>query len=324
MSPSLLNPHRWIKTRDAREAFLIELLDALWDGYRARMEHVVTYEEVIQAHGARFFNDHVAFRTLALQKPQTGVASVSRPFEALGYAPAACYEFPDKHLSSIHFQHPRPEFPKLFVSQLKTWELSPSARKTLGKSLARHRPLPDDDILADLRALESVSKKRRSALMKALLRHFRELPWDLPQKKDVLALDKESQFGAWVLVNGYGVNHFTASVDSHGVKALDDIEKVQAALARAGVPMKKEIEGRPGDRLRQTATEAVVLPAKVRDGERTVEIPWTYAYFEVAQRPLLRNPATGRKERFQGFLGAQAANLFDMTRFSPKKTAGVF
>lgn len=311
---NLSSPHRSLKTRDPREIFLAELLDALWEGYRARMEYVLAYEEILRAHGARFFNDHVAFRALAGQRPTAGIPDISRPFEALGYVPTACYEFPDKHLSSIHYQHPRPEFPKIFVSQLKTWELSPEGRRIAGKSLSGRRLPLGDDVLADLRGLDRVSKARRAALMKILLRHFQELPWGLPQKKDVRALDKESQFGAWVLVNGNGVNHFTASVDSHGVRALDDIEKVQAAMKAAGVPMKKEIEGKRGDRLRQTATEAVVLPAKVRDGRRAVEIPWTYAYFEVAQRPLVKNPATGRRERFQGFLGAQATNLFDMTR----------
>jgi hypothetical protein len=313
---SLPAPHGSIRTRDPRESFLAELLDALWEDYRGRMEYVLSYEEILRAHRARFFNDHVAFRSLAGGPANAGISSVSRPFEALGYVPVACYEFPDKHLSSIHFKHPRPEFPKVFISQLKTWELSAESRRILGKSLAGHRAPLGDDLLADLQGLAGVSKKRRADLLKNLLRHFRQLPWEVPQKKDVIALDRESQFGAWVLVNGYGVNHFTASVDSHGVKALDDIEKVQAAFLKAGVPMKKEIEGKRGDRLRQTATEAVVLPAKVRDGRRTVEIPWTYAYFEVAQRPLLKDPATGRRRRFEGFLGAQATNLFDMTRLN--------
>ena len=66
---SLLSPHRSIRSRDPREIFLAELLDALWEGYRARMEYVLAYEEVLRAHGARFFNDHVAFRCLAAQRP---------------------------------------------------------------------------------------------------------------------------------------------------------------------------------------------------------------------------------------------------------------
>src|SRR5438132_9081887 len=105
-----------------------------------------------------------------------------------------------------------------------------------------------------------------------MVRYFEELPWELPQKKDVQELDKESQFAAWVLVNGYDVNHFTASVNSHGVPTLDDVEKVQAAMIGARIPMKKEIEGERGTKLRQTSTEAAVVPVKVKDGSKVVEI----------------------------------------------------
>ena len=140
------------------------------------------------------------------------------------------------------------------------------------------------------------------------------LPWDPPEKNAVLTLDKESQFAAWVLVNGYEVNHFTVSVNSHGVPTLDDVEKVQSAMIAAKIPMKKEIEGERGSKFRQTSTEAVVVPVKVKEGGETFEIPWTYAYFEIADRPLMKNPLTGQMERFEGFLGAQATNLFDMTK----------
>src|SRR5438309_1968147 len=83
--------------------------------------------------------------------------------------------------------------------------------------------------------------------------------WELPQKKDVQELDKESQFAAWVLVNGYDVNHFTASINSHGVESLADIEQTVAAMRGAGIPMKQEIEGAPGTKLRQSSTEAAVI-----------------------------------------------------------------
>ena len=125
-----------------------------------------------------------------------------------------------------------------------------------------------------------------------------------------MALERESQFGAWVLLHGHAVNHFTAAVHAHGVDSLDDIEKTVAALKTAGVPMKPEIEGAPGSKLRQSSTQAVVIPVDMRLGARLVRRPWTYAYFELAERPLRR----GR--RYEGFLGGQAANLFEMTRRS--------
>ena len=39
-----------------------------------------------------------------------------------------------------------------------------------------------------------------------------------------------------------------------------------------------------------------------------------HAYFEIAERPFFKNPVTEKMERFEGFLGAQATKLFDMTK----------
>jgi len=130
----------------------------------------------------------------------------------------------------------------------------------------------------------------------------------------VVALNRESQYAAWVLVHGYNVNHFTSLVNSHGVESLDDLEKTIDALRRAGVPMKPEIEGEPGSKLRQSATEAVTIPVAVMDAAESTTIDWTYAYFELAERNEVLDPQTGRLVRFEGFLGPQATNLFEMTR----------
>ena len=121
-------------------------------------------------------------------------------------------------------------------------------------------------------------------------------------------------YAAWVLVHGYNVNHFTSLINSHGVPALADIEKTISALKSAGVPMKAEIEGERGSKLRQTATEAVTIDVAVHDRGAPANMPWTYAYFELAQRDTVLDPATGKQVRFEGFLGPQATNLFEMTR----------
>ncbi|OGR92309.1 MAG: hypothetical protein A2992_06695 [Elusimicrobia bacterium RIFCSPLOWO2_01_FULL_59_12] len=311
---ALQAPHQQISVQSDKESFLVRLFDTLYARYRERMAYVRMYEELVMSNGGTFVNDHIAFRTLAAEKPALGIFMISRIFEALGYSSAACYEFPDKHFSSIHYQHPNPQFPKLFITQLKTWELSQRARALLQKSLKTHLPHLSDANIASLYNLDKASQAERTRLLRLMVRYFEELPWELPQKKDVQELDQESQFAAWVLVNGYDVNHFTASINSHGADALADIDKTVAAMRRAGIPMKPEIEGEPGTQLRQSSTEAVVIPVPVRDGVRTAEIPWTYAYFEIAERPLMKNPMTGKMERFEGFLGGQAANLFEMTK----------
>jgi hypothetical protein len=311
-------PHAHIQASDERERFLIALFDRLWARYRERVSHVRAYERLIAAHGARFTNDHVAFRTLASDERPSGIFTLARLFEALGYRAAGCYGFPDKHLGSLSFEHARPELPKLFISELKTWELSPPSRKIVARHARVQRPALAQKLLDQLHDLARLSAAQRVKLLATVDQYIARLPWPRPTRKDVLALDEESQFGAWVLVNGHEVNHFTASVDSHGVATLDDIDKVQAAMLAAGIPMKPHIEGAKGSKLRQTSTEAVVLPTAVRVGSRTVEMPWTYAYFEIAERPLLVDPVSGRPERYHGFVDAQATHLFDMTKVSAK------
>ncbi|MBI3012539.1 MAG: DUF1338 family protein, partial [Elusimicrobia bacterium] len=134
------SPHHLIQARSERERFLIELLDILWDRYRKRMVYVRQFEAILRSYGTAFLNDHIAFRTVALQKPLGGIFHVSRIFESLGYVPAACYEFPDKNLSSIHYQHPNPQFPKIFITQLKSWELTPKNQRVLSQVFKSHRP----------------------------------------------------------------------------------------------------------------------------------------------------------------------------------------
>jgi hypothetical protein len=306
-----MGPHAAIPVADDRERFLAALFDCLWDRYRSRVSYVRDYERVIANSGATFVNDHIAFRTIASQVPLTGIVSLSRMFEALGYVAAGCYQFPDKHLSSIHFQHPNGQFPKLFISELRSWELSDAAQAILAKTVRSHRAPLSDGALA---RLSRVDRTTHEELLDIAARQIHDLPWDVPDRHDVLALNAESQFGAWVLVHGYNVNHFTALINSQGTADLADIERTVAALRQAGVPMKGEIEGARGTKLRQTATEAVTIDVSVRDGGQLAVMPWTYAYFELAERGMVTDGETGRSGRFEGFLGPQATNLFEMTR----------
>src|SRR6478672_11316678 len=258
MTTAIIGPHRAIPVSSAREKFCAELFDRLWDRYRQRVSYVQTYEKVIREAGATFVNDHIAFRTFATQQPLAGIATISRIFEALGYRAAGSYHFDDKQLSAIHFQHANLQFPKLFISELRVPELPRDARLLIEKTLRSHRPAIDLETLA---ALTRLDKEPQAAgdLMPMVLKEFHELPWILPAREDVEKLNKVSQYAAWVLVHGYNVNHFTSLINSHGVPTLDDIEKTIAALQQAGVPMKTEIEGERGSKLRQTATEAVTI-----------------------------------------------------------------
>lgn len=311
--------HRAVAGDNEQERFLADVFDRLWDRYRERVNWVREYERVVRAAGGTFVNDHIAFRTIGSQQPAAGIFTLGRIFESLGYRAANCYQFPDKFLSSIHFQHPNGNFPKLFISELQTWKLSRTARETIDRAVKTHRPPLASDVLAEVAALGTSAPNNRDELLATIVREIEELPWQAPAKDEVLAVNKESQFAAWVLVHGYNVNHFTSLINSHGVAALDDIEKTIAALQKAGIPMKAEIEGARGTKLRQTATEAAMVDVPVREGGTVTKMPWTYAYFELAERGDITDPETGKRGRFEGFLGPQATQLFEMTRVDGKR-----
>ncbi len=324
-------PHQTVEATTARERLLIRLFDALWLRYRERVSYVRDYEQVVTSLGATFVNDHIAFRTIAAQQPTAGIVTLARIFEALGYQAAGCYTFPDKHLGAIHYQHSRAGFPKLFISELKTWELSPAAQKIILRTLKEHRAAVPDKTLAALGGLDGgtngqgqgqgqgrgaggrIGNPSYDKLLAQLERVFHQLPWPPPTEKDVLAVNQESQYAAWVLVHGYNVNHFTALINSQGAPELADIEKTIDRLRSAGVPMKSEIEGARGSKLRQTATEAVMIDVAVRNVRKKAKMPWTYAYFELAERGEVADES-GRRGRFEGFLGPQATQLFEMTK----------
>jgi hypothetical protein len=232
----------------------MSLLDQLWERYAAHVPYARTF---VQLAKGQFKNDHVAFRSLDLRP-------IARVFEDLGWKRAGEYDFPETHLNAIHLS--KPGEPRVFVSELRVAELSPRAREIL----AQLPPDPPYDGSAGW---------------------FRG-PNSWPGEKELLELERESQYGAWLLLFGREVNHFTASVP--------DVELWQERMRGAGIPMKDEIEGAPGAGLRQTATKAAPRRVKLRERERD----WPYAYLEIAER----------NGGFDGFVASQARQLFDMTR----------
>jgi hypothetical protein len=233
----------------------MSLLDALWERYAA---HVPYARKFVELAGGDFKNDHVAFRSLNLEP-------IARVFEKLGWKRAGAYDLEDVHVNAIHLS--KPGEPRIFVSELRVGELSKRARQILARLPAG--PEPGADLAAWFCA-----------------------PAEPPLESELLELEKETQYGAWLLLFGREANHFTASVD--------EVEVWQRRMIEAGIPMKDEIEGEPGAPLRQTATRAAERVVQLRERKRK----WPYAYLEIAQR------APG----FDGFVVKQARQLFEMTK----------
>jgi len=299
----------------AKTSFAADLLARMWEDYAARVPYAKIYQNMLAELGGTFVNDHMAFRTLALtvNGHNLGIPIVKRIWDALGFQEQGAIEFPDTHLFARYVQHPEPDFPKIFISELRVDELPAETATLIRETVASFRPLLTDD---DIRALENLDSQSSYSpeLLDRVFAFFKTVPWE-PVREDIVhKVNDVSQYGAWVLLHGYNVNHFTGYVNRHGVSPIDDIEGLVAELRKRGVPMKDEIEGAPGSKLRQTATHAVRVPVTVRKADGSLgQIDWTYAYMEFAQRGYVED-ASGQKVLFQGFLGPQAKQLFEMTR----------
>jgi Domain of unknown function (DUF1338) len=240
------------------------LLDVLWDRYADLVPYAREFQRLA---GGRFRTDHVAFRSL--RRRGSGVEVFGPVFERLGWHRAAAYEVPDARISAVHFSHPA-GLPRIVVSELVPEGLSYRARDVLAQLPSDPPPPEDLSELADWFRPPDV--------------HFSE--------HDVIDLEEESHYGAWLLLFGREPNHFTA--------AVDDIEAWAGRLREAGVPMRAEIEGASSSPLRQIATQAALRPVGFRDGERD----WPYGFFELAER----------REGFDGFIPGQSRQILEITR----------
>ena len=305
----------------SRIQIALELWDRLWQTYRRRVPYARIYQRLIEEAGGAIANDHIAFRSLRLdlETPEgtidLGISYLAQIVESLGYEAAGEYQFPNRHLYARHYLHPdlhRFDLPKLFISELLVGELPDAAARSIRKTVASGNFA---NVRSLRQAMENVSSDRDLQQVVDLLETVFTRPWNPPLRSIVEAVNPVSQYGAWVLLHGYAVNHFTGYVNAHQTTRFPDIESTARALAAEGIPMKAAIEGSRGSGLRQTATQAATEMVAVRDDTTgaTIQIPWTYAYFEIAERnPVEVTP--GRTELFEGFLGPQADRLFEMTR----------
>ncbi|MGA7954176.1 MAG: DUF1338 domain-containing protein [Gloeobacterales cyanobacterium] len=286
-----------------------QLWQKLWEDYKLRVSYARIYEDMLHEVGGMVVNDHIAFRSLRLRVEgrNLGIAYLESVVKFLGYEMAGEYIFPDQKLYARHYQHPEQEklnLPKLFISELMVELLPEAIAKMIEKTVTPGK-------LFDTWDLERwIETAQVNQFQKIFTR-----PWPAPLKSVVEAVHEVSQYGAWVLIHGYAVNHFTGYINRQHAPQYPDIESTTHALAQRGIPMKATIEGNVGSGLRQTATQAVTEMVPVYDDASGLltRIPWPYAYYEIAERNVVE-VAPGQKALFEGFLGPQARNLFEMTR----------
>lgn len=301
-----------------KEVITEQLLDRLWASYCQRVSYAQRYTELVASKGGKAVNDHCAFRTFNTHtgSQPAGIESIGYVLECLGYQKIAPYSFSTKHLNSYHYQHPtRVNFPKFFVTQLEVDELPTEAVALINEAV---RDTPDllagepRALLGQLANEGSLATDEAARLVEALAGFFSR-PWAPARRSTVLALNQVSQFAAWTLLHGNSVNHFTAYINHQGVAEWPDIEATIEGLKAAGIPMKPEIEGLPGSKLRQSSTQAIDEDCPVVEDDGSIgTLRWSYAYYELAERNYVEQ--NGQRVWFEGFLGDQATNLFEMTK----------
>jgi hypothetical protein len=287
------------------------LWDTLWQDYIQRVEYARVYQQMMEEAGFSIVNDHIAFRSLSLtsdrgsgKKINLGIPYLAQIVEALGYIEAGRYEFSDRALRACHYQHPEQNcynLPKLFISELVVDALPSNVAAQIEDTVSN----------GNFFSVSNLNQWMTTESPETIITQLKTIftrPWQPPERSLVEAVNQVSQYGAWVLLHGYAVNHFTGYINHHHNSLYPNLESTARALLQRGIPMKDTIEGSPATGLCQTATVAVREMVEVREeSDRPIQIPWTYAYYELAERYLVQG------QLFEGFLNAQAQNLFAMT-----------
>jgi hypothetical protein len=282
------------------------VLDGLMSRYMDRVPDVKgvidsMISEGIIASPAEIENDHIAFRTMGV--PNLGIASFEKIFLHYGFQRRDHYHFSQKKLDAYWYAPPSPEFPRIFVSELRVNDL-PAAAQTIIRSYTDTVQSDPVDAI-DLDDPAAVDSFLHSGL------------WRRPTLGDYQALADMSEYAAWVIYNRYYLNHFTISVHNlkEGYNTIDlfnaFLEKHHFNLNDSGGKIKKSDDGL----LLQSSTVARKVEAEFADGSKTL-IPGSYVEF--AERKVLpgytgKAGIVPREYRREGFEAANADKIFEST-----------
>jgi hypothetical protein len=266
----------------SQQRHIDELFEKIWDDYLLIAPSALSIHALLNAsdEATHIVNDHIALRTLNF--PHMGISALSQHFEALGYKHGNDYDFSDKSLNAMHFEHPNYNHPKVFISELKVEELSDEAQTILHGISESVTP----QLMADSSCL------------------FSGKHWQLTYNNYQVLL-AESEYAAWFAAWGFRANHFTVSVNH--LETLTELVHVNELLKQNGFVLNTsggEIKGSEEVCLAQSSTMADKMPVAFSD--RTVDIP--SCFYEFAQRYPLPNG-----DLYQGFVAASANKIFEST-----------
>lgn len=257
------------------------LFEQLWQDYRKVTPSAAEIHRILGAEeGQAIINDHIALRTFDLSP--VGLQSLAAHFLALGYHQGGEYHFKAKKLYAQHYEHPDPEAPKVFISELLTEQCSPGLQAIVKNLVAQISPdsLTRDDFLYSGRHW-AIDYDTYSTLL------------------------EESEYAAWMAAWGYRANHFTVSINH--LKNYHTASQINQLLKDNGYTVNAsggEVKGSSEELLEQSSTMADRVPVQFADREATIPS----CYYEFARRY-----PTPDGTLYGGFVAASADRIFEST-----------
>lgn len=256
------------------------LFDYLWQDYGKLNPSAIKVHSILQAHGEKVLNDHVAFRSF--NTPELNLEKMSKVFLKHGYKVEGEYTFVEKKLFAKHFEHPDKTKPKVFISHLEIEKLSAKAQQIIHSLTAQ--------VPRDFSSQEAFCVSGR--------------PWTVTYS-EYQTLLQESEYAAWMAAFGFRVNHFTVNVNA--LTRFKDLTQLNEFIKSNGYKLNSaggEIKGSKEVYLEQSSTLAEKVKVNFADG--TYEIP--SVYYEFALRYKLPTGVL-----YQGFVEKSADKIFEST-----------
>ena len=264
----------------------LEIFSTLWRNYTLQNPSAQAIHDLFIKENEAVVNDHIAFRTF--DDSRMNIQVLAKKFIKAGYEFVGEYKFEDKHLNAVHLEHPTEEAPRVFISELILSEFSEEFQKIIKKRInsVGNAYYSDPDLI------------------------YKGSVWNKPSFETYQKIRTESEYGAWLYVHGFRVNHFTVNINT--LKKYDTIEKVNKFIKDSGFPMNPvggEIKGTSDKFLQQSSTLAEIIQMEFEEG--TYEVPACFYEFAI------RYPDSNG-QLFSGFIAANANKIFESTNFREK------
>ena len=286
---------------------LDKLMTLLFEPYKESVSDVQKVSNALLDRGViaseeEIINDHIAFRTLGI--PFLGIASLEKIFLHYGYKKRDYYFFEGKKLNAFWYAPPSPEYPRIFISELRVPDLNETTVSLVNKYTKHITSDPVDAL--DLNDVDAVGNFFYASL------------WELPTIEDYQTLALDSEYAAWVIYNRYYLNHYTISV--HELKSgYNTMESFNTFLVDIGIKLNDSggvIKESADGLLRQSSSVAKMMEATFKNGKKMM-IPGSYVEF--AERLALpefeniKKSELSRVQRRDGFESANADKIFEST-----------